>query len=224
MRRWIVLFSLCCRQVSSFGGVVVPQPFVVAKATAASFLSPSILLSDQGGDAVTTAGKAAQSAAGAATAAAAAIQQSGIELNLDALDDAGDIVINIAYALTAIVFIFAGLTVVTASVILPAAAKELEQECKELAPGLWEEYTALLKDGESISNRADLMQELGVKLQPLIDAKVEAQFASAKEKGIDVSQDEAAWRALDPKKKPYMKRKKTAAAAAAASSSQWDDD
>ena len=43
----------------------------------------------------------------------------------------------------------------------------------------------------------DLMQELGSKLQPLLDAKIANQFADAKEKGIDVSEDEAAWNALD---------------------------
>ena len=48
-----------------------------------------------------------------------------------------------------------------------------------------------------MANRPDLMQELGAKLQPLLDAKIERQFADQKAKGIDVSQDEQAWKAID---------------------------
>ena len=60
----------------------------------------------------------------------------------------------------------------TASVLIPAAAKELEKECLELAPDLWEEYQAKLEPGQTIDQRPELMQELGTKLQPMLDAKV----------------------------------------------------
>jgi hypothetical protein len=82
-------------------------------------------------------------------------------------------------------------------VIVPAAAKELEKECLELAPDLWKEYQTKLEPGQTMAQRPDLMQELGAKLQPLLDAKIEAQFASAKEKGVDVSDDEKAYNALN---------------------------
>ena len=108
-----------------------------------------------------------------------------------------DIIRNIAFAATALVFLLAGLTFVTASIIIPAAAKELEKECKELAPELWDEYQGLLEPGQTIDQRPELMQELGAKLQPLLDAKMEKEFAKAKEAGVDVSEDEKAWNSID---------------------------
>jgi len=73
----------------------------------------------------------------------------------------------------------------------------LESECKELAPELWDEYMAKLDEGQTMANRPDLMQELGAKLEPLLNAKMERQFAESKAKGMDVSKDEAAWKAID---------------------------
>ena len=93
--------------------------------------------------------------------------------------------------------ILIGLSILSATVIIPAAARELEQECKELAPDLWDEYLRKLEPGQTMAQRPDLIQELGIKLQPLLDAKIQKQFDSAKEKGIDVSKDEEAWNAID---------------------------
>ena len=62
---------------------------------------------------------------------------------------------------------------------------------------MWEEYQAKLEEGQTMANRPDLMQELGAKLQPLLDAKMAKQFAQAKAEGKDVSKDEEAWNALD---------------------------
>ena len=108
-----------------------------------------------------------------------------------------DIIRNFAIAVTAIVFLGAGVTFLTASVLIPAAAKELEQECKDLAPEMWDEYQALLEPGQTMAQRPDLMQELGAKLQPLLDAKIERGFAEKKSQGIDVSEEERAWKAID---------------------------
>jgi hypothetical protein len=83
-----------------------------------------------------------------------------------------DIVRNIAIAITAVAILFAGITLLTASVLIPAAAKELEKECLELSPELWAEYQAKLDPGQTIDQRPELMQELGTKLQPLLDAKI----------------------------------------------------
>lgn len=55
----------------------------------------------------------------------------------------------------------------------------------------------MLGEGESIAQRPDLMQEMGAKLQPLLDVKIERQFEEQKAKGIDVSKDEQAWKAID---------------------------
>lgn len=89
-----------------------------------------------------------------------------------------DIVRNIAVGITAVVFLLAGVTFLYASFIIPVAAKELEQECKELNPELWKEYEAKLGEGETLGSRPDLMQEMGVKLQPLIEAKIRAMDAN----------------------------------------------
>jgi hypothetical protein len=105
----------------------------------------------------------------------------------------------------------------------------LEKECKELSPELWDEYSARLQEGETMGNRPDLMQELGAKLQPLLDVKIERQFAESKAKGIDVSEDEAAWKALDslndriPQPSSPASRPQTGVDMSAMSS-QWDDD
>lgn len=83
-----------------------------------------------------------------------------------------------------------------------------------------------------MGNRPDLMQELGAKLQPLLDIKIERQFEESKAQGIDVSQDEAAWKAIDRLNDKIPKVKSTKAGdpsqtivdVVGTSSSQWDDD
>ena len=88
------------------------------------------------------------------------------------LEQAGEGLRAVAIGLTAIVFALAGLTYLFASILIPKAAEQLEKEAKELAPDLWEEYQAKLGEGETMATRPDLMQELGNKLQPLLDAKI----------------------------------------------------
>ena len=186
---------------------------------AAPFVAPSLWLSDEGAASVVE--QAAAQATRAVVETSIAVETAGAGGGiLGTLKDA-------ALAITAVLFFGAGLAYLLASVIVPAAAKELEQECKELAPELWDQYAAKLLEGETMANRPDLMQELGVKLQPLIDAKVERQFAEQKEKGIDVGQEEAAWKAFDS-----LKDKTPSAPASAASaepsievsiSNRWDD-
>jgi hypothetical protein len=83
-----------------------------------------------------------------------------------------DILRTIAVGITALLIFLAGSTLLLANIIIPAAAKELEKECNELAPELWVEYQAKLEPGQTMANRPDLMQELGAKLQPLLDAKI----------------------------------------------------
>ena len=100
------------------------------------------------------------------------------------------------------------------------------QECKELAPDLWDEYTALLRDGETMANRPDLVQELGTKLQPLLDAKMKKSFADAKERGIDVGQDERAWNAIDnfSSDSEIQESSKPPPSEPSIRLNQWDDD
>ena len=45
-----------------------------------------------------------------------------------------------------------------------------------MRPGLWEEYTDKLEDGQTIANRPDLLQELGNIMQPIIAKDYEDQY------------------------------------------------
>jgi hypothetical protein len=96
---------------------------------------------------------------------------------------AWDIARNVGLGLTAVIFLLAGLTFLYASYIIPVAAQELEKECKELNPQLWEEYQAKLGEGETLATRPDLMQEMGAKLQPLLEAKIRAMDAAQGKSG-----------------------------------------
>jgi hypothetical protein len=55
--------------------------------------------------------------------------------------------------LTAAAFGLTALAYITAAVIVPAAAKQLENDTKRLRPGLWEEYEAKLEEGQTMANR-----------------------------------------------------------------------
>ena len=83
-----------------------------------------------------------------------------------------DAVKTVLVILTAGAFALFGLSYVFAAVLIPKAAEQLEREAKELAPDLWEEYQARLGPGETMATRPDLLQELGNKIQPLIDQKI----------------------------------------------------
>lgn len=83
-----------------------------------------------------------------------------------------DMLRTIAVGITALVFFLAGLALLMVYIIGPAAAKGFEKECKELSPELWMEYQAKLEPGETIATRPDLVQELGTKIQPLLEAKI----------------------------------------------------
>ena len=102
--------------------------------------------------------------------------------------------------ITAAVFGLAGLTYITAAFIVPKAAEQLERDTKRLRPGLWEEYTAKLEEGETMANRPDLLQELGNIMQPIIakdyEDEAERRFPrtskTTKDDAIDPMKDESA--------------------------------
>lgn len=94
------------------------------------------------------------------------------------------------FVITAIVFAGVGLTYFVASVIVPQAAKQLEQDTKRLRPGLWEQYVAKLGEGETMEQRPDLLQELGNIMQPIIIKDFE-DSADAKFKSKDASKNDA---------------------------------
>lgn len=80
--------------------------------------------------------------------------------------------------LTAGAFLLFGLSYVIAAFLIPKAAEQVEREAKELAPELWDEYQAKLGPGETMATRPDLLQELGNKIQPLIEQKYQAMSSS----------------------------------------------
>lgn len=75
-----------------------------------------------------------------------------------------EIVQNVALGMTAVLFLLAGLTYLTASVLIPAGAQQLELECQQIIPETWNEYLQKLQKDESIQDRPDLMFELGLLL------------------------------------------------------------
>lgn len=75
-----------------------------------------------------------------------------------------------AFGLTALAYL-------TAVVLVPRAAEQLERDTKRLRPGLWEDYEARLEAGENMAMRPDLLQELGNVMQPLIFRDIEAETA-----------------------------------------------
>ena len=113
-----------------------PQPFLTKAISSAAFVPTSIYPD------------------GASLAEPTHIAIRTIESTLLVSDEGiVDILRNVAIAVTAVIFLLAGLTFLVASVIVPAAAKELEKECKELAPELWDEYQTRLEPGETIDRR-----------------------------------------------------------------------
>ncbi|KAG7359309.1 hypothetical protein IV203_015898 [Nitzschia inconspicua] len=78
--------------------------------------------------------------------------------------DVTDILRTVALAVTAILFLVAGITYLTAAILIPAGAQQLEVECQQFIPQTWNEYQQKLDDGQSIQDRPDLMFELGLLL------------------------------------------------------------
>ena len=87
------------------------------------------------------------------------------------LETAGNMFQTIGIVVTGLIGVFLALTYLYAGFIIPAAAKQLEQEAQELAPDLLAEYLDKLDDGQTLAQRPDLMQELGQKITPLIEQK-----------------------------------------------------
>ena len=77
----------------------------------------------------------------------------------------------------ALLFGAIGLYVVTGAIIVPKAARQLEKDTKRLRPGLWESYVekAELRDSETMTDRPQLLEELGETMRPLILADFETQ-------------------------------------------------
>jgi len=105
-----------------------------------------------------------------ASAAAAIADDSGGILN-----GLGGVVYNLGIAATAILFFAAGGTYLFGNWIMPKAAEELEKECKELNPELWDKYQKLLPPGTTMFQNPELMRKLGAELQPLVEKKAMAQ-------------------------------------------------
>jgi len=201
-------------------GFVPPQPFTSNQGLMGSAFAPNSILNDHTSSSITP----------STTSVKSALTDIGTSSSFFVLAEGGgilEVVQNFAVVITGIIFLLAGLTFLTASVIVPAAAKELEKECLELNPELWNEYQRKLEQGQTIAQRPDLMQEMGTKLQPLIDQKVERMFAEKEREGVDVGKDREAWQALDDFKKastPPPSSPQSRPEFSTFSTNQWDDD
>jgi len=82
---------------------------------------------------------------------------------------------SIASAVGGLLLLFTVITFITVTYVVPQAAKQLEENTKRLRPGLWEEYEAKLKPGETMDQRPDLLQQLGNIMQPIIMAQIPTQ-------------------------------------------------
>jgi len=115
-------------------------------------------------------------------------------LGSDVMQQGGGImetVTSVLRAITGVVFLLARLTYVTAAVLIPQAAKQLENQTKELDPDLWDEYQAKLEPGQTLDQRPDLMQELGDIMQKKLSDKFdEAQSASNEQSVSNEKADE----------------------------------
>jgi len=89
------------------------------------------------------------------------------------LSQIGGTLQSVAVTVTALIFLVAGLALLTANVLVPKAAEQLEEETRALRPDLWEEYQRKLGPGETLVSRPDLLQELGNIMQPIILANAE---------------------------------------------------
>jgi hypothetical protein len=78
--------------------------------------------------------------------------------------DIMSIVQTVGIGVTAVLFLLAGLTYLTASILIPAGAQQLELECQQFIPGTWKEYLDKLEPNQQIKDRPDLMFELGLLL------------------------------------------------------------
>eukprot|EP00978_Attheya_sp_CCMP212_P046986 scaffold421180_cov52-Attheya_sp.AAC.1 len=148
----LAFLSLLHNNASAF---VTPQAFVVGSRSSSSSgsgsgmnmlpSSSSFLLGDNGAalvDAVTSVEASEESALG--------------------------VLRNFFIGISAVVVGLGLLTYATAAFIVPKAAQRLEADTNRLRPGLWEEYVAKLEEGETMSMRPDLLQELGNIMQPVI--------------------------------------------------------
>jgi len=99
-----------------------------------------------------------------------------------------DVVKNIAVVGLVLVGGLLALTFLVTNVLVPAAARQLEDNCRRDYPDLWEEYELKLREtGESLTQRPDLMQELGNKYQDLMMKDFEA-----KQKEVEDAKKQAA--------------------------------
>mmetsp|Transcript_27041 Transcript_27041/g.49205 ORF Transcript_27041/g.49205 Transcript_27041/m.49205 type:complete len:235 (-) Transcript_27041:192-896(-) len=122
-----------------------PLPLLVHSSSGMNMLPSSFLLGDNGAalvDAVTSVEASEESALG--------------------------VLRNFFIGITAVVVGLGLLTYATAAFIVPKAAQRLEADTNRLRPGLWDEYIAKLEEGETMSMRPDLLQELGNIMQPVI--------------------------------------------------------
>eukprot|EP00543_Licmophora_paradoxa_P006011 CAMPEP_0202458616 /NCGR_PEP_ID=MMETSP1360-20130828/26494_1 /ASSEMBLY_ACC=CAM_ASM_000848 /TAXON_ID=515479 /ORGANISM="Licmophora paradoxa, Strain CCMP2313" /LENGTH=185 /DNA_ID=CAMNT_0049079239 /DNA_START=16 /DNA_END=573 /DNA_ORIENTATION=- len=97
------------------------------------------------------------------------------------MDSIGGPLITVLEVILIIGSLLFGLTYLSASFLIPKAAEQLEEQCKQLDPALWAEYEAKLQPGEVMAMRPDLLQELGNKVTDLMGKQMDEDFIKAQQ-------------------------------------------
>jgi hypothetical protein len=110
-------------------------------------------------------------------------------------------------------------TFITVNVLMPAAAKQVEDITKQVDPALWDEYMRKLGPGESMATRPDLVQELGQKVLKLQNQQFQEQSerAQASQREPDVLVDPK------PHSEPPSTTSSTPLDVEIVDKNQWDD-
>ena len=96
----------------------------------------------------------------------------------------------IASVIAIIVFAFGALLLIMANIVIPQAAKELEEKARKEYPQEWAACEAKLEEGEVLAMRPDLIQELGRQVQEG-DLKKFETMAKKEEENVDGSSERA---------------------------------
>jgi hypothetical protein len=81
--------------------------------------------------------------------------------------DLSETMTNVLIGIGGVVVVFGLIVAVFTLFVVPTAVKQVEELAKQYDPALWEEYEQKLRPGETLAQRPELLEELGVKVLEL---------------------------------------------------------
>jgi hypothetical protein len=81
--------------------------------------------------------------------------------------DLSETMTNVLIGIGGVVVVFGLVVAVFTLFVVPTAVKQVEELAKQYDPALWEEYEQKLRPGETLAQRPELLEELGVKVLEL---------------------------------------------------------